>query len=81
MDAPDHCCKVSRPDREAPFQGFAAIRQCPKFPRQVHNGIEGILQGVNSNVSIFLQRLERPIDDVLQMGAGITFRSCMALQE
>ena len=67
MDAPDHGYKVSRPDREAPFQGFAATPQCPKVPRQVHNGIEGVLQGANSNESIFLQRLERPIDQVLQM--------------
>ena len=81
MDAPDHGYKVSRPDREAPFQGFAASRQCPKVLRQGLNGIEGVLQGANSNGSIFLQRPDRPIDDVLQMGAGITIRSCMAVQE
>ena len=81
MDAPDHVYKVSRPDREVPFQGFVASRQIPKVPRQGHNGIEGVLQGTNSNGSICLQRLERLIDNVLQVGAGITIRSYMAAQE
>ena len=81
MDAPNHGYKVSRPDREVTFQGFAALRQYPKILRQGLNGIEGVLQDANSRGSILLQRPNRAVHDVLQMSSGITIRSCMTVQE
>ena len=66
MDAPNHGYKVSRPDREVTFQGFAALRQYPKILRQGLNGIEGVLQDANSSGSILLQRPNRSVHDVLQ---------------
>ena len=81
MDAQGHGLNVRRPDLQAPFQGLDAHRHGPKVRRQGRNGIECALQGASRNGSIFPQRGDRLIEDVLQVSAWITIRSWMAVQE